>query len=174
MAFDAGTIVSVINDIGGFVLSIINILLGTTGSPMSTVIFAYILPGVLMFFILYDFIYLMGFFRKTTAMWIAIIFSLFGARFGVYWQVVQMLQTFLGSSATGSGVWIPMLTLIFILMAFWWTIGHFLWGFRFAQDINKAGMEIDSGLTYLDNIGSFLGSDAPSKSQFKDIKMFEK
>ncbi len=156
MAINSGTFVSILNDIGGFLLTIINVLLGTTGSPMSTVIFAYILPGVLMFFILYDFIYLMGFFRKTTAMWIAIIFSLFGARFGVYWQVVQMLQTFLGSSATGSGVWIPMLTLIFILMAFWWTIGHFLWGFRFASAVYKESDKIESAIGVLDRIGSRL------------------
>ncbi len=156
MALDAGTINGFLNDIGGFLLTIINVLLGTTGSPMSTVIFAYILPGVLMFFILYDFIYLMGFFRKTTAMWIAIIFSLFGARFGVYWQVVQMLQTFLGSSATGSGVWIPMLTLIFILIAFWWTIGHFLWGFRFAQAVATEQHKQGAALHLLKTIGTRL------------------
>ena len=156
MAINSGTFVSVLNDIGGFLLTIINVLLGTTGSPMSTVIFAYVLPGVLMFFILYDFIYLMGFFRKQTAMWIAIIFSLFGARFGVYWQVVQMLQTFLGSSATGSGVWIPMLTLIFILMAFWWTIGHLLWGFRFASAVYKESDKIESAMGVLSKIGNRL------------------
>jgi len=156
MALDAGTINGVLNDIGGFLLTIINVLLGTTGSPMSTVIFAYVLPGVLMFFILYDFIYLMGFFRKQTAMIIAIIFSLFGARFGVYWQVVQMLQTFLGSSATGSGVWIPMLTLIFILMAFWWTIGHLLWGFRFTQAVATEQNKQWGALHLLKTIGTRL------------------
>jgi hypothetical protein len=153
-AVTAAGLIDILNQIGSFVLDVLNNLLGTTGAPMQEVLFIYILPFLLVFFTFYDFVYLMGFFRKTTSMIIAAIMALFGARFGVYRQVVEMIGTIMGTGTSGSGLWIPMLTFVFVIMAFWWVIGQFLWGYKFAVSINKEFVNIDTGINMLDRIGT--------------------
>lgn len=127
-----------------------------TGNAFSDALFLYILPFLLVFVILEDFLYLMGFFRKRTAQVIAVIFSLFAARFGVYYLIVQLIGTFLGAPESGPGVFIPLLTFMFILMFIWWVLGHILWGFGFAMAVNKSTTSVSEALTAMKSIGDRL------------------
>ncbi len=127
-----------------------------TGNAFSDSLFLYILPFLLVFVILEDFLYLMGFFRKRTAQVISIILSLFAARFGVYYQLVQLIGTFLGSPESGPGVFIPLLTFMFILMFIWWVLGHILWGFGFAMAVNRSTKTVNEAIGAMSEIGKRL------------------
>ncbi|MFH0961656.1 MAG: hypothetical protein V1820_03165 [archaeon] len=159
-AFSVAWLVDLMNQIGSVLLTVINVLLGATGSPLHEVIFIYVLPFLLIYFTFFDFIYLMGFFRKTTAKIIAAIMALFGARFGVYRQVVDMIGILIGTDKTGTGIWIPMLTFVFVIMAFWWVVGQFLWGWKMTQAINNEVIKVENGIDMLSKIGSFLDGKA--------------
>ncbi len=155
-ATSSGVVIDAINKIGAFILDILALLFGTTGAPIQEVIFIYILPFLLIYFTFYDFIWLMGFFRKRTAQVISLILALFGAHFGVYKQVVELIGVLIGTGTSGSGIWIPMLTFVFIIMALWWVIGQFLWGYKFATAIAKTETSVSSTLGALSKIGEHM------------------
>jgi hypothetical protein len=164
-AVTAGGIIDVINNIGDIILQVLALLFGTTGAPIQEVIFIYLLPFLLIYFTLYDFIYLMGFFRKRTAQILAVIFALFGARLGVYKQVVDMMGVLLGTGTTGTGLWIPMLTFVFVIMAFWWVVGQFLWGYKFAVAIDKEVKTVNAAIGALDQIGTHMEKLSQKKGE---------
>lgn len=148
----AATWQSTANQMGKLLLDMINFVFNTPGSKFSEALFMYILPAILVYSILFDFIFLMGFFRRRTAQIISVIFALFGARFKIYNNVVELMATFLGTDKTGSGVFIPMLTFLFIMMLIWWVIGHIIWGYKFAHEIQTQQGAMD----YLHKIGEHL------------------
>lgn len=147
------------NQVGTLLLKIIQFVFATsTETDLSKVIFVYFLPAILVYSILFDFVFLMGFFRRRTAQVIAAIFALFGAKFGLYNNVVTLIGTFLGTGS-GTGVFIPMLTFLFIMMLIWWVLGHVIWGYRFAHEMQTQ----TDAITYLDKIGSHLEGLAKNK-----------
>lgn len=143
------------NKLGTLLQQIFNFIFNTSGG-FSDVLFFYILPALLVYSILFDFIFLMGFFRRKTAMIISAIFALFGIRSGIHIQVVKLIETFLGTDRTG-GIFIPMLTFMFIMMLIWWVLGHIIWGYRFANNIKDQ----ENAMDYLKEIGTHL--DAQTK-----------
>lgn len=148
----AATWQTTMNKAGSFLLQIIKFVFATPESDFAKAIFTYMLPAILVYSILFDFIFLMGFFRRRTAQIISAIFALFGAKFGIYNNVVNLIGTFLGTDVTGSGVFIPMLTFLFIMMLIWWVLGHIIWGARFAHEISTQ----TDAISYLHKIGTHL------------------
>ncbi len=121
-------------------------------------LFLWILPAVLLYAILYDFVYLMGFFRKTTAMIISAIFAIFAAKLGVFIRVVVLVSSFMGG-VKSTGIFIPMLTITLIMMVIWWALGHVIWGYKFTAEIQTQTSAID----YLDKIGTHLEKKVQNK-----------
>lgn len=159
----AATWQATMTKVGSIILDVINFVFSpigsATGSDFSKVVFVYLLPAILVYSILFDFVFLMGFFRRRTAQIIAAIFALFGAKFGIYNNIVNLIGTFLGTGVTGSGVFIPMLTFLFIMMLIWWVLGHIIWGYRFAHEMQTHEKAMD----YLHEIGNHLEGQTQNK-----------
>lgn len=148
----AATWQTTMTNVGSIILDVIKFVFATPQSDFSEAVFVYLLPAILVYSILFDFVFLMGFFRRRTAQIIAAIFALFGAKFGIYNNIVNLIGTFLGTDKTGSGVFIPMLTFLFIMMLIWWVLGHIIWGYRFAHEMQTHQNAMD----YLHTIGAHL------------------
>ncbi len=148
----AATWQTTMNKVGSILLQIIKFVFAKPESDFAQVVFVYLLPAILVYSILFDFIFLMGFFRRRTAQIISVIFALFGAKFGIYENVVALIATFLGTDKVGSGVFIPMLTFLFIMMLIWWVLGHIIWGYRFTHEMQTQ----ENAMDYLHKIGAHL------------------
>lgn len=159
----AATWETTMTKVGSIILDVIQYVFSpfgsATGSDFSTVVFVYLLPAILVYSILFDFVFLMGFFRRRTAQIISAIFALFGAKFGIYSNVVALIATFLGTDKAGSGVFIPMLTFLFIMMLIWWVLGHVIWGYRFTHEMQTH----QSAMDYLHEIGQHLEQQTQNK-----------
>lgn len=147
------------NKIGTVLFRVIQFIFATPESDFAKVVFVYLLPAILIYSILFDFIFLMGFFRRRTAQIISVIFALFGAKFGIYDQIVTLIGTFLGTGKTGSGVFIPMLTFLFVMMLIWWVLGHIIWGWRFTKEMQTH----ENAMDYLHEIGQHLEQQTQNK-----------
>ena len=132
-----------------YALTVLQFIFGGSGDA-TEFIFQYLLPAILIFFIMYDMIFLLGFFRRTTARVIAAIFALFAGRFGTYAKIVEFIRGLMGVE----GLFIPSITLVFTLIIIWWVVGHILLGFK----VTKAMYRADTGLDMLSRIGDRLES----------------
>ena len=147
LALDASQINEGIETASSYALSVLQFIFGTTGAAPEF-IFQYLLPGLLVFFIMYDMIYLLGFFRRTTARVIAAIFALFAGRFGTYTKIVELIRDLMGVD----GLFVPSITLVFTLIMIWWVVGHVLLGFK----VTKSMYQAETGLDMLMRIGDRL------------------
>jgi len=147
LAIDSGEINDAIEKVSTIALNVLKFIFGG-GANTQEFIFSYLLPALLVFFIVYDMVYLLGFFRKTTARVIAMIFALFAGRFGTYAKVVEMIGKLMGVN----GIFVPSITLVFTLIIIWWVVGHILLGFK----ITKSMYQSRNGLEMLMEIGDAL------------------
>jgi len=146
-AISAGTINKAMEKVAGIALDVMKFIFGG-GQDTSVFIFSYLLPAILIFFIVYDMVYLLGFFRKTTARVIALIFALFAGRLGTYAKIVEMIASLMGQK----GLFVPSVTLVFTLIIIWWVVGHILLGFK----VTKSMYQARTGLDMLMEIGDTL------------------
>ena len=130
----------------GKILPILKFVFGGENETFDTMLFRYILPAVLMYAIFFDFVYLMGMFRRRTAQLIAGVFALFAGRYGAYAKIATFLANFTGNDFVAS------ISLIFTMALIWWTLGHIMLGYKLTEELSKT----ESAMDYLDRIGDHL------------------
>lgn len=106
-------------------------------------LFFFMIPAILMFAILYDMLLFMGFVRKWTAQVIAGCMSLFAARTGAYFNLAVELTALFNDTL------VAMISLLFTMMIFWWTLGHILYGFN----LNRQILHSKNAIAYLTEVG---------------------
>ncbi len=116
------------------------------GMSFTLLLFGFVVPFVLSYAILYDMFFLVGFFRPNTARLIAFIIALMFSRMNGFGALYSILFTVFAN------FWISMVSLVFMMMVMWWVLGHLIWGYKFAQEINRQKNAID----YLHKIGDHL------------------
>lgn len=116
------------------------------GLSFALLIFGFVVPFVMSYAILYDMFFLVGFFRPKTAKLIAFVIALMFSRANGFGALYSILFTVFAN------FWLSMLSLLFMMMVLYWVLGHLIWGYKFAQEINteKDAME------YLHKIGKHL------------------
>jgi hypothetical protein len=116
------------------------------GLSFALLLFGFVVPFVLSYAILYDMFFLVGFFRPNTAKLIAFIIALMFSRGNGFGALYSILFTVF------MNFWISMLSLLFMMMVLYWVLGHLIWGYKFAQEINTQTEAID----YLHKVGKHL------------------
>ncbi|MDP7078634.1 MAG: hypothetical protein QF415_02000 [Candidatus Undinarchaeales archaeon] len=106
-------------------------------------LFFFLIPAILMFAILYDMLLFMGFMRKWTAQVIAFCLAIFAARTGAYFNLAVELTSLFNDTL------VAMISLLFTMMIFWWTLGHILYGFN----LNRQILHSKNAIQYLSEVG---------------------
>ncbi len=116
------------------------------GLSFPLLIFGFILPFILTYAILYDMFFLVGFFRPSTSRIIALIIAILFARMQGFGALYSILFNVFAN------FWISMLSLLFTMMVLYWVLGHLIWGYRFAKEIQTQ----TDAMSYLDKVGKHL------------------
>jgi hypothetical protein len=116
------------------------------GLSFALLLFGFVVPFILSFAILYDMFFLVGFFRPNTARIIAFVIALLFSRGNGFGALYSILFTVFAN------FWLSMLSLLFMMMVLYWVLGHLIWGYKFAQEINTQ----KEAISYLHKVGQHL------------------
>ena len=116
------------------------------GLSFALLLFGFVVPFVMSYAILYDMFFLVGFFRPKTAKIIAFVIAIIFSRGNGFGALYSILFTVFAN------FWISMLSLLFMMMILYWVLGHLIWGYKFAQEINTQ----TDAMEYLHKVGSHL------------------
>ena len=132
---------NLLGEIGQSIMYVMTVLLtGDPNSSLVTLVIYYVGPILVLYNLIFDIVYLFGFFSKRTAQVVSIVFAFMIGRFGGFRTLVGFLMNatkFPVLSETGGGEYVMAMMVILVIGIATWIFGHFAIGYMAAKNVGK-------------------------------------